>query len=226
LPAEEVAKLRPLADGRERNYPEMKQAIVAALGDQAKEHADKVYDAAVTRDSPTTGSLGTTFGMILVVGGLASTATGAWLGERLRRREVRGAYFWVCAGGAFFSLPCFVALLYTPLMLSWAFAFLTIFGLFLYTGPGNTILANVVRSDIRGTAFAINVLVIHLLGDMISPPIIGAVADRSSLQFAILLTSVMLALGAALWLWGVRFLDADTARAEAEVTALPRSPAT
>lgn len=223
LPPEEVDKLRPLADGAMRDFPQMKQAIAAALGEGAKAHAGKVYDATATPDSPKTGVLGIVFGVILVVGGLASTAAGAWLGERLRKKGVRGAYFWVCAGGAIFALPCFLGILYTPLPLSWAFAFLTIFGLFLYTGPGNTILANVVRSDIRGTAFGINVLVIHLLGDMISPPLIGTVADRSSLQVAFLLTSAMIALGAVLWLWGVRDLDEDTAKAEA--TAPPVPPA-
>jgi MFS family permease len=98
--------------------------------------------------------------------------------------------------------------------LSWVFAFFAIFGLFFYTGPGNTILANVVSSEIRGTAFAINVLVIHALGDVISPPLIGAVADRSSLQFAFLLTSTLIAVGALLWLAGARSLDEDTAAVE------------
>jgi MFS family permease len=227
LPAEEVSRLGPLADGAVRDFPQMKQAIVAKLGEGgAKAHAEKVYDATVTPDSPDTGGLGMVFGGILVVGGIGSTAAGAWLGERLRKRGVRGAYFWVSAGGALFALPCFVALLYSPLPLSWLWAFLAIFGLFLYTGPGNTILANVVRSDIRGTAFAINVLVIHALGDVISPPLIGTVADRSSLQFAFLLTSAMIALGAVLWLWGTRYLDEDTAKAEAEVTPPPGAPPT
>jgi MFS family permease len=214
LPAEEVDKLRPLADGTERTYPEMKQALTAALGEKAKQHAERVYVTAATPASPKPGGLSTIFGGILVLGGLAATAAGAWLGERLRTRGVRGAYFLVSAGGAVFAIPCFLGLLYTPLPLSWACAFLAIFGLFLYTGPGNTILANVVRSDIRGTAFAINVLVIHALGDVISPPLIGTVADRSGLQFAFLLTTTMIALGAVLWLIGAKYLDEDTRRAE------------
>jgi len=216
LPAEEVDPLRPLADGTERTYWEMKRALVDALGEKAKQHVERVFVESATPASPRPGGLSTIFGGILVVGGLTATAAGAWLGEWLRRRGVRGAYFLVSGGGAVFALPCFLGMLYTPLPLSWAFAFLTIFGLFLYTGPANTILANVVRSDIRGTAFAINVLVIHALGDVISPPLIGAVADRSSLQFAFLLTTTMIALGAVLWLAGMRFLDDDTRRAADE----------
>ena len=203
----------------------MKKAVTEALGESAKLHADKVFAAATTPASPSAGRLSITFGGILVIGGIAATATGAWLGERLRKRQVRGAYFLVSAGGAAFAVPCFLGILYTPLPLSWAFVFLAIFGLFLYTGPGNTILANVVRSDVRGTAFAINVLVIHMLGDVISPPLIGTVADQSSLQFAFTITTTMIAVAAVLWLLGARHLDEDTARAEEAVIA-PTAPAT
>jgi hypothetical protein len=220
LPAEEVNKLRPLADGTERAYPEMKKLVANALGDSAKTHVERVFVAAATPASPNPGTLSIIFGGILVLGGLTSTAAGAWLGETLRKRGVRGAYFLVSAGGALFALPFFLGLLYTPLPTSWACTFLTIFGLFLYTGPANTILANVVRSDIRATAFAINILAIHLLGDAISPTLIGLVADASSLQLAFTLTSVMIGVGGVLWLWGARYLDEDTQKAEA-VNALP-----
>ncbi len=223
LPAAEMNKLRPLADGTERDYPTMKKAITDAMGDGAKAHSAKVFALSATAASPEPGTLSVIFGGILVVGGLTATATGAWLGETLRRRKVRGAYFLVIAGGAVFAIPCFLGILYAPLPLSWAFAFLAIFGLFLHTGPGNTILANVVRSDMRATAFAINVLVIHALGDAISPTLIGFVADRSSLQTAFTLTTTMIGVGAVLWFLGARALDEDTAKAEASVT-LPAAP--
>jgi MFS family permease len=226
MPADRVAALRPLADGTVRTFPEMKAALAGTLGDDAKKDIATVYELAATPDSPDPGLLPIIFGGILVIGGLAATGFGAWLGERLRARGVRGAYFLVIGGGAAFALPCFLGILYTPLPVAWVFTFLAIFGLFIPTGPGNTILANVVRSDIRGTAFAINVLVIHALGDVISPPLIGAVADRSSLQFAFLLTSVMIAVGAVLWLLGARSLDADTAAAEAEVVPPVTPPVT
>ena len=219
LPAAEVDKLRPLADGTVYAFPEMKKRVAGALGESAKANAEKVFHASATPGSPKPSMLPVIFGGILVIGGLGSTVTGAWLGEKLRTRGVRGAYFLVSAGGALFALPCFLGILYTPLPVAWVCTFLTIFGLFLYTGPGNTILANVVRSDIRGTAFAVNVLVIHLLGDVISPPLIGKVGDASGLQFAFVLTSVLIAVGAILWLLGVRHLDEDTRRAEAAVVA-------
>jgi len=223
LSAEEVEKLRPLADGRQRPYTEMKPAVAAALGDSAKTHAEKVYVASATPDSPNPGTLSVIFGGILVIGGLTSTAAGAWAGEVLRKRGVKGAYFLVSAAGAIGAIPFFLGILYTPLSVSLACTFLAIFGLFLYTGPGNTILANVVSSEMRATAFAINVLVIHLLGDAISPTLIGLVADAASLQLAFALTSVMIAVAAGLWLMGRKSLDADTAAAEAAVSRQPET---
>ena len=81
------------------------------------------------------------------------------------------------------------------------------------------------KASVHGSAFAINVLVIHALGDVISPPLIGTVADNSSLQFAFLLTSAMIALGAVLWFWGAKHLDADTAAAEAQTPTPPSNEA-
>jgi MFS family permease len=224
LPAEVTARLRPLADGTIRTYPEMKNAVVGALGDDARQYSERVFLATATESSPNPGTLSIIFGGILFVCGLAATAFGAWLGEKLRRRGIRGAYFLVIGGGALFAVPSFLGILYTPLPWSWFFVFLTIFGLFLHTGPAFTALANVTSSQIRATAFAINILVIHALGDMISPTLIGFVADRSNLQFAFLLTTTMIALGAILWLAGAKYLDEDTRRAESQVSA--PSPAT
>ncbi|HUR54534.1 MAG TPA: MFS transporter [Gemmataceae bacterium] len=217
MPAETVERLRPLDDGKVRTYPEMKDEIVARLGSgDAARHAGEVYKAAQTKESPSLGKLNIIFGGILVLGAIVATVCGAWLGERLRKRGVRGAYFLVSGGGALFALPCFWGLTYASFPLAWAFTFLTIFGLFLYTGPANTVLANVVTPRVRGTAFAINILIIHALGDMISPPFIGAVADASNLQTAFTVTSAMILLGGVLWVWGARYLNEDTAKAEAQ----------
>ena len=80
--------------------------------------------------------------------------------------------------------------------------FLAVFGLFFNTGPANTILANVVPSGIRSSAFAINILIIHALGDVISPPIIGVIADGSSLHMAFLVTSAFILIAGIIWSLG------------------------
>lgn len=224
VPPDVIETLRPKADGVERDLAGLKRHLADALtGDAAKLYFEPVATAAVTPGSPTPGTNATIFGGIVVLGGITGTAAGAWLGEKFRPR-VRGAYFWVIGLGALAALPFFVAFLYTPLPAGWALVFLAVSGLFLHTGPAFTALANVVTSDVRATAFAINILVIHALGDVISPPLIGAVADASSLDTAFLMTAGMIVVGGVLWLAGVPYLDTDTAKAVAEDEAAGAAP--
>jgi MFS transporter, Spinster family, sphingosine-1-phosphate transporter len=152
------------------------------------------------------------FGGIVVVSGLVATLLGGWAGDRLRRRYP-GAYFLVCGGGLMAGVPMFLLMLWTPFPWAWIFVFLACFCLFFNTGPGNAILANVTHPSIRATAFAVNILIIHVLGDAISPMIIGKIADRWSLQAGFAVMSGMMAVGAVVWLCGARYLEADTLRA-------------
>lgn len=212
VPAEVVAKLAPKPG--ELTLPELKAYLAAALppGDAAQ-YQEPIASAAVTPASPTLGGVNTIFGVMVVLGGLAATAVGAWLGEKFRPR-VRGAYFWVIGLGALAAAPAYVGFLYAPFPTAWGLLFFAVFGLFLHTGPAFTALANVVTTEVRATAFAINILVIHALGDMISPPLIGKVAGMTDLHTAFLLTGAMILVGGVVWLAGIPFLDADTKRAE------------
>jgi hypothetical protein len=84
--------------------------------------------------------------------------------------------------------------------------------LFLNTGPSNTILVNVTAPAIRTRAVAVNIFLIHALGDVLSPVILGAIADRSDLGTSFLYTTSVVALGGLLWTAGAPFLARDTAR--------------
>jgi hypothetical protein len=100
-----------------------------------------------------------------------------------------------------------------PFPLAWWPLTFTVFLLFFNTGPTNTILANVTHPMLRATGFAINILVIHLLGDAISPPIMGEIAGLTnprSLRPAFLFVSALALLGGLFWLWGARYLERDT----------------
>jgi len=218
VPAEIAAKLAPLTDREVVPQPEFKKALQEVLNPgELAQHYESIATACATADSPTIGGISFKFGVILVVGGLVATIFGAWLGENLKAK-IRGAYFFVTAIGALAAVPCYLAFLYAPLPLGWFCVFLTVVGLFLHTGPAFTLLANVVNSRLRATAFAINILVIHALGDVISPPIIGAIADASSMQLAYLMLAGVILLGFFLWLRGMPFLDDDTRAAEASET--------
>jgi MFS transporter, Spinster family, sphingosine-1-phosphate transporter len=89
---------------------------------------------------------------------------------------------------------------------------------FFNTGPSNTILANVTLPRVRASAFAINIFVIHTLGDAVSPPIIGYLKDIHSWELGFVLMAVVILLGGVLWLMGARYLARDTAVVEQDVT--------
>ncbi len=152
----------------------------------------------------------TTFGAIVVVGGLLSTLLGGWAGDKLRAR-FGSAYFLVSGAGMLLAFPATLGVLCIPFPWAWGCLFVAIFFLFFNTGPSNTALANVTPPQIRATAFACNILIIHLLGDAISPPLMGWIAGRWSMNTAFLLVSGMMVLASAFWFFGARYLERDTA---------------
>ena len=217
VPANVTEKLRAAVGDERYDFPAFKKLLMDRLGAEAlQQYGERVYDAATAPDSATVGSVNITFGAIVVLSGLGATLLGGWAGDRLRAKGVTGAYFQVAGWGTVLSWPFFVLMLFLPFPYAWLSLFVAVFGLFFNTGPANTILANVTRAEIRATAFAINILVIHMLGDVISPPLIGLTADASSLHTAFLLTSLMILIGGVLWVIGARYLDDDTRRAESQ----------
>ncbi|HWX16608.1 MAG TPA: MFS transporter [Chthoniobacterales bacterium] len=154
------------------------------------------------------------FGVIIVVAGLVSTLLGGWLGDRLRRRYA-GSYFLISGLGMIVAFPLFVTMLFTPFPAAWFFMFAAVFFIFLNTGPSNTALANVAPPKVRATAFALNILVIHALGDAAAFPTIGFIAGHTNMNVAFLFVSVIMLVAAIAWLMGVKYLPADTAAVEA-----------
>ncbi|AMV30334.1 Hexuronate transporter [Gemmata sp. SH-PL17] len=178
-----------------------------------------VLDASPAEGYLTNGAIGTYIGGIVVIGGLIATLLGGTCGDYLRNRGVKGAYFKVAGWGMVIAFPFFLGMLFVSFPLAWVLLFVAVFFLFFNTGPANTILANVTRSEIRATAFAINILIIHALGDAISPLIIGFVSDLSSLHTAFVGVSLFIPVSGVLWIWGAKYLDEDTAKAEGAATS-------
>jgi hypothetical protein len=150
------------------------------------------------------------FGIIVVVAGLGATILGGWAGDALKRR-FSGSYFLVSAAAMLLGFPMVLLVLWLPFPLAWIFVFLACFCLFFNTGPTNAILANVTHPAVRASAFAMNILVIHALGDAVSPTIIGFINGfAGSMTVGFLTVSVMYVLAAVCWLCGARYLEEDT----------------
>jgi dipeptide/tripeptide permease len=65
----------------------------------------------------------------------------------------------------------------------------------------------------RAAGFALNIFVIHALGDVISPVIVGVLSDKYSMNVAFVVVGVMYVVAGVLWLCGAPFLRRDTERA-------------
>jgi len=159
------------------------------------------------------GNINVTFGAIVAVAGLFATLLGGWTGDWLRKKFA-SSYFLVSGVGVVLAFPATVAMLYVRFPGAWVCIFIAVFFLFFNTGPSNTALANVSLPNVRATAFAVNILIVHLFGDIISPPLIGAIRDRWNMNMGFLTVSGAMLIAGALWFWGTKFLPADTATVE------------
>jgi MFS family permease len=206
LPESILQALQPLGD-RVYTFKEFEVELSGQLaaGDRQK-HQEQIIDVACT---PTLAEINTVFGAIVVVSGLVATLLGGIAGDRLRPR-FPGSYFLVSGISMLLAFPLILLVLWTPFPTAWVLIFLAVFFLFFNTGPTNTILANVTHPAIRATAFAVNIFLIHALGDAVSPLVMGAIADRTNMDTAFGVVSGVILIGGMLWLWGVPYLDRDT----------------
>ena len=159
----------------------------------------------------------TIFGLIMVVAGLVSTLLGGIIADRLRSRFA-GSYFWVSGIGMLIACPLFVATLYVAFPAAWITMFLAIFFLFLNTGPSNTALANVSLPAVRATAFAANIFVVHAFGDVQAFWLLGYIGGHANMHVAFLFVSAIIFASGVTWLFGVKYLPADTAAVESRTT--------
>ena len=149
------------------------------------------------------------FGIIIAIAGVTSTLLGGWLGDRLRQKYP-GSYFLVSGVGATLAFPFFVAMLFTPFPAAWFLLFATVFFVFLGAGPSYTALANVSLPRVRASAFALNLLFVHLLGDAAAFPIIGFIAGHTNMNVAFMVVSFVMLIAAAAWFYGIKYLARDT----------------
>jgi MFS family permease len=152
----------------------------------------------------------TVFGAITVVAGLSATLIGGYLADKLRAR-FSGSYFLVSGIGMLVACPLTVATVYAPFPMAWVVMFFAMFFLFIGTGPTNTVLANVTHPSMRAAAYALNIFIIHALGDAISPPIMGAIKDATGKwDWSFILCAITVLGGGIAWMMGARHLKRDT----------------
>ncbi len=147
------------------------------------------------------------FGIIIVVDGIFASLLGGWLGDYLLPR-MKGAYYVVSAVGMALGVPVMIVALFMRGRIMLPAIALAAFFLLLNTSPLNAAVINSVGAHIRATAIAVNIFIIHTLGDVPSPPMMGWVADHRSLQTAFVLPVIAMIVSAAILFYGMRFAPA------------------
>ncbi|MGA2450628.1 MAG: MFS transporter [Polyangiaceae bacterium] len=162
------------------------------------------------------------FGTLTVVAGLVGTLVGGWLGDAagresgpilaatgigpllrtgdesdlaIARRNVR-----ICAGAAALGAPlAALAILATTARGFFLWAFPCEAFLFLLSGPVNVAILRSVPAELRATGMATSVFLIHLFGDLWSPPLLGLVADHAPMSMAMFLVPLTFVVAATIW---------------------------
>ena len=150
------------------------------------------------------GDATTIFGAITCFNGIVATLIGGWIGDRLLKRYA-GAYYTFSGVAMLVSVPLMIMAIYLTGKVMFPAMFVAEFFLLINTGPVNAALVNSVGPSIRATAMAVNIFLIHLLGDAFSPVLIGKISDMSSLQKGFWATFVAAALSGFILIYGARF---------------------
>jgi MFS family permease len=152
-------------------------------------------------------------GSSAVVGGLFGTAAGGFCADLLKRFS-KSPYLLLCSASMVLAVGGVVLTL--TARESWAVAasiYAAQFFLWFYNGPVNTVLVNSVSPGLRVRAFALSILSIHLLGDAVSPSVVGWLSDHGGLERAMWLIPLALAAGVAFWVFGAIAPRSPTANA-------------
>ncbi len=147
------------------------------------------------------------FGIIIVIDGILAALAGGWLGDYLLPR-MKSAYYFVSAVSMAVGVPVMIVALFSKGKVMIPAIGVAAFFLLLNTAPLNAAVINSVGAHIRATAIAINIFIIHILGDVPSPTMMGWVADRRSLQAAFILPVIAMGISSAILFYGMRFAPA------------------
>lgn len=133
-----------------------------------------------------TGQAAVIFGAMVIAAGALGTFTGGRLSDRLLKKT-NYAYFIVIAASLLLTIPFAAAgILSHRMPFSLITFFLAMTLMFVPMGPISASLVALSSRKTRSMAFAVNIFLIHALGDALSPALIGKISDLFGLKMAFL----------------------------------------
>jgi len=152
--------------------------------------------------------------LVTTVAGGLGTLAGGCSGDWLYRRTPKG-HLLVSGLGVALALPFgALAIVASQPWLYQTGLFVSVFLLFLNPGLLTTLIVSVAGPSRRATAVALNIIIIHFLGDVPSPFLMGWVSDLAGLAWGVSLALVALTISALILLSGLPGVAADLEREE------------
>lgn len=183
-----------------------------------------------TDPSAKMGDVSYKFGIVTFVAGVIGVTLGAELARRWRHYNMQADAL-VCGFGILGGIPFVFLTLYLfdkSTNAAWVLLAIGEILLFMNWAPNGDILLYVMPPSVRSSAEAIQIVLLHTLGDAISPFILGAIADYNTgddksiagkqrgLLYALYCTPFVCVLGAMAYIIGARYLADDKQKAEEE----------
>ncbi len=139
------------------------------------------------------------FGALTVVGGFIGTLLGGYWADYLEKRSGNG-FLKVSFIAMLLSAPLFWLAIEFHNFNEFLIAMLALeIALFLPISPLDAALVSYVRPSWRATSTALNIAIIHVLGDGISRTLLGVISDQSGLRAAMSIMPWFLLLAGVLW---------------------------
>lgn len=158
------------------------------------------------------------FGGATLFNGIVATLIGGYLGDRMLRRR-KGAYYLLSGLAVSIAVPLMYLAINTRGRMLFPAIVVGEFFLLLNTAPLNAAVVDSVSAKIRASAIAVNIFIIHILGDASSPWLIGWISDHRSLQTGFLASIIAIVVGAAILFYGQRYAPRINLRDSAKETA-------
>jgi fucose permease len=155
---------------------------------------------------------GRQIGPVGLVAGVLGSWTGGRLGDALLERMPGGRVLAASLGFLIGAPLCAWMLLIESRMLFAALFFVVVFFYTWYNGPVAAVLFDVIPREIGATVMGAYVFFIHIAGDAIALPVIGALSDRFGLRPALLSLPMVGLLGGVVLLFALFTVRRDMDR--------------
>src|SRR5258707_3502523 len=169
-------------------------------------------------------SAGIISGGVLVGSGLVGTIAGGWLSDFVHRRRPEGRLLTAALGLLAGTTFVLIALLMPHL--PFFIAMFVVGGIFLSfcIGPLNAVIQDIISPGMRATALGLALLLAHLFGDAAAPTVIGAIANRDSLFFELIITAPLSLFLPGLLVWrGFRTVARDMQRMQKQISGAEKA---